>query len=245
MATLIVRGQALVPARPDELQLMVFVSIVGKTAETALADAAERTRAIQDLLEELGIGDDRWSTSGVSVRQERESERGRMVDRGFRAEGRIVIRLADPAVVGRLMNEAVSRGQAQIEGPWWRVNLENRARVDACKHPSPTPGRRPRRIPKRWVSVLERWKASSKPEPRGSDASPLATSWPRAPTWRFIPANWKCPPRWTSRSLWHNPRSLRRSGREPLLRWPLDVPRSVLRQPVRNELLASGERGER
>ena len=56
-----------------------------------------------------------------------------MVDRGFRADGRIVVRLDDPGLVGRLMTEAVSRVQAQIEGPWWRLNLDNPARAEACR----------------------------------------------------------------------------------------------------------------
>src|SRR3989442_9166480 len=132
-AKLTVRGQAIVPAQPDELQLMVIVSIGGQTPEGVLAEAAQRTQTLRDLLGELGVGGHRWLTTGVSVRQEREPERGRMVDRGFRADGQIVVRLDDPGLVGRLMTEAVSRVQAQIEGAWWRVNLDNPARAEACR----------------------------------------------------------------------------------------------------------------
>jgi uncharacterized protein YggE len=132
-AKLTVRGHALVAAQPDELQVELLVSIRADTAESALAEGAERTQALHDLLKGLGVGEQQWTTSGVSLRQEREPERGRMVDRGFQAERRITVRLLDPALVGRLMTEAVSRVQAQIEGPWWRVNLDNPARAEACR----------------------------------------------------------------------------------------------------------------
>jgi uncharacterized protein len=41
--------------------------------------------------------------------------------------------LEDPAVAGRLMQGAVEQAEAHIEGPWWHIDLDNPARVQACK----------------------------------------------------------------------------------------------------------------
>jgi uncharacterized protein len=134
-ATVTTRGTAVVPAQPDEVEMALEVSYVDRAADAALAEAAARSEALTMLFGELGIGRDAWTTSGVSVREHTEWDRvkGEQVHRGFIASNRLSLRLAESGVIGRLMHEATRRTKARIEGPWWRVALDNPARIDACR----------------------------------------------------------------------------------------------------------------
>jgi uncharacterized protein YggE len=55
------------------------------------------------------------------------------VRRGYRATNHVVVRLDAAEMAGRLMNEAVTRAQARVNGPRWRFKLENPARAEACR----------------------------------------------------------------------------------------------------------------
>jgi hypothetical protein len=80
-----------------------------------------------------GVPPDRRVTSGVMVRQQREYERQRWVDKGYLATASMVVRLDEPSVLGALMRDAAGRADAQIDGPWWRVAPDNPARAEACR----------------------------------------------------------------------------------------------------------------
>jgi uncharacterized protein YggE len=113
--------------------MMVRLREVQEAAEDALRRMAARAQTLDTLLDELRIAATSRTTSGVSVREEREYERNRRVHQGFAAEARTVLRLTDASVLGRLMTEATSRAGAQIDGPWWRVLPNNPARLEACQ----------------------------------------------------------------------------------------------------------------
>jgi uncharacterized protein len=115
---------------------MVRLREVRDTADEALGRVAERAQTLDVLFDELGIPSASRTTSGVSVREEREYERNRWVNKGFAAEAGTMLRLTDPAVLGPLMTEATSRADAQLDGPWWRVLPNNPARVEACRQAS-------------------------------------------------------------------------------------------------------------
>lgn len=134
-STVSVLGTATVPAHPDEVEVALSLSYVDTTAEAALAEVSERSQRLQTLFEELSIERDRWSTSGISVREHTEWDRtsGEQVHRGFMASNRLAVRLRDALIVGRLMNEATRRTQAGIDGPWWRIAPDNPARIEACR----------------------------------------------------------------------------------------------------------------
>ncbi len=110
---------------------MVRLREVRDTADDALRRVAERSQALAALFDELAIDPAARTTSGVSVREEREYERNRWIHRGFAADARTVVRLTDLDVLGRLMTEATSRVDARIDGPWWRVLPSNPARLEA------------------------------------------------------------------------------------------------------------------
>lgn len=131
--TVTVRGEATVPAKPDEVLVAIEVNVLEGTAEAALSEAALRSERLEAALTSLSIPEDRRATAGVTVKEEREYERNRFVSKGYRATNRILIRLDDAAPLGRLIREATEQAQARVDGPWWRVKLENPARVEACR----------------------------------------------------------------------------------------------------------------
>ena len=137
-----VRGEAVVPAEPDELRLRLIVSAVCPQQVDALQDVTTRSREIDALLDELDVPKPKRTTSGLSIREKREwieestaqgTHRERSVHRGYEVHNSILVRLDDPAIAGRLLEGAVDRAQAHVEGPSWHVDGANPARIEACR----------------------------------------------------------------------------------------------------------------
>ena len=126
-----VRGEAAVPADPDEVGLWFTVTSIRPVPDEALADVATRSVALDALFEERGIARAKRSTSGVSVHEHREYVEERRVRRGYEAANTIAVRLDDASTVGDLMRAAIERAEAQVRGPSWRIALDNPAHDDA------------------------------------------------------------------------------------------------------------------
>lgn len=134
-ATVTVRGTARANAQPDEVAIDLSVDYLDRTAEAALAEVARRATELEKILTELGIERNRWTTTGATVHEETEwNDKTRQhVHRGYRAENRVHLRLADPQPLGALMSAAVARANAEISGPSWSVAEDNPARLEACR----------------------------------------------------------------------------------------------------------------
>ena len=133
VATVTVRGEAVVRGKPDRVELSLEVGALEQSVDAALTETAKRSEAVEEVLREVGVGTDDYTTTGVSVHEEREYERNRSVHRGYRGRDRLLVRLSDPSVAGSLMRLAAERAAARIAGPWWRIAPENPARADACR----------------------------------------------------------------------------------------------------------------
>ena len=133
MATLTVRGTASVPAEPDEATVAIALSAVKETPEAAYRSVAERAAVFEQVCLELGIERGQRSTAGISVQTEVEWLDGRQELRGYRAVSRTHVRLREPALVASLLERAVTQAEAHVEGPWWAVDLDNPARLEACR----------------------------------------------------------------------------------------------------------------
>jgi uncharacterized protein YggE len=131
--TVTVRGTAAVPGRPDRVEIALSINVLEPAPDRAMAEATRRADALSAVLEELAIPKDAWSTSGVGVGEVREWEGDRQVHRGYRATYRVAVRLIDHELVGRLLREAIERAGAEVAGPWWRIDPENPARLEACR----------------------------------------------------------------------------------------------------------------
>jgi uncharacterized protein YggE len=132
-ATVKVRGEAVVSAEPDEVQLALNVTALEDSPERAMGEAARRSEQLEAILDELEIPKARRITSGISVQVEREYERERWRHKGYRASNRVVVRLEEASVLGRLINEATRRADTHLDGPWWRVAVDNPAREEVCR----------------------------------------------------------------------------------------------------------------
>jgi uncharacterized protein YggE len=95
---------------------------------------AEQTVTLIALCGELGLPEGAVTTTGVSVREQVDHDRdGRTHHRGYRASQRVSVRVADLAVVGRLLTGAVDRAGATVDGPYWRLLPEHSAHAEACR----------------------------------------------------------------------------------------------------------------
>jgi uncharacterized protein YggE len=134
MATIKVRGHAVVPADPDDAELALELSAVRPTPDDAYTDVAARSERLEALFGELDIRREARSTAGVAIREHREyDQQGRPQHRGYVAASRVIVRLGDPSLLARLMREAVTRVEARVAGPAWRLAPDNPARLEAYR----------------------------------------------------------------------------------------------------------------
>ncbi len=126
-ATITVAGTAVVPALPDEVAIGISLTHLAQTPDAAISEVAARSQELEAIFQEMTIGRDRWTTSGVSINEEREWDGTRQIHRGYRAGTRINLRVADPQIVGHVMHESVRRCQASIDGPNWIIAPDNPA----------------------------------------------------------------------------------------------------------------------
>jgi uncharacterized protein len=130
--TVSVRGEAVVRAEPDEAMLTVTLSALDEAPGPALADVARRSKSMFALLDELGVARPDRSTTGVTVYEEFDNTRAGRRSLGHRATARVVMRLTDPEMLGRVVTRATTELGAEIEGPHWRISLDNPVRLRAA-----------------------------------------------------------------------------------------------------------------
>jgi uncharacterized protein YggE len=134
LATVTVRGESVVPVRPDELSLRLTLTEIRQASDEAYAEVANRSAELSAVLSEHDVDESARSSSAVLVREEREyDERGRPVHRGYSATASTNVRLADPAIAASLIKHAVERTGARVDGPLWQVAPDNPARLEACR----------------------------------------------------------------------------------------------------------------
>jgi Protein of unknown function (DUF541) len=199
-ATIRIQGQGSAPAVPDGIRFRLTLSATRPRPDEALHDVTTRSERLDALLTELGISDDARSTSGLSIREQREwvtettggAHRERSVHRGFEAQNSILVRIDDPTISGRLIQGAVEEADALVDGPWWHVAAETRAISRRAPKRLGTPVDERRRTRRRWGFDWERYGRSGTPSrPRGNNPGgcwqPLDRRRPRAsgstPTW--------------------------------------------------------------
>jgi len=130
MPTITVVGRAEVAVVPDEANVGLSVHAIGATPADAYAQAGERARVLVSVLDELEISPASRSTSGIWVDEEPEPDGENRRPSEFRAGERLSVRVAPEAVEG-LLEAAVARAEAQVQGPHWIVAPNNPARSEA------------------------------------------------------------------------------------------------------------------
>jgi uncharacterized protein YggE len=133
MATLTVRGQAVVDVEPGRVEVGLFVTAMAATADEAYAEVTARAAALAEVLDELGVPTPDRVTEGLALSEEQgyPGAEGRRTT-GYRAWSRTRVRLADVGTVGTVIGRAVAAG-AGIDGVRWLVDMDHPARLEACR----------------------------------------------------------------------------------------------------------------
>ncbi|MBK9180133.1 MAG: SIMPL domain-containing protein [Acidimicrobiales bacterium] len=131
-STVIVRGEATARARPDRVHLAVVVRALEADPDAALEEASRRLAAVQEVLDGEGVAPADRVTESVSLAEEREWVKDRLVHRGWAASARTAVALPDATGIGRILRRAVQVSGAEVQGPWWWVAPDNPARLEAC-----------------------------------------------------------------------------------------------------------------
>ena len=133
VSTVKVAGHGVVQGQPDEVEFQLSVTYLTLSPEDALAEVVQRSKEVELLFDQLGVESKRWSTTGVSVNVERDYVSGKYIDRGYRATNTITLRLEDASIAGKLIGDATTLSHVRVDGPWWRIALDNPARTEACR----------------------------------------------------------------------------------------------------------------
>ena len=131
MATITVRGRGATTVAPDEVTVGLTVEALRKSAAEAFAEATRLAQEVVALCDELDIGEDRRTTSRVTLAEDGEHTNRGWQHRGYRASSRLAVRLDDGELASRLVTEAAERVDLRIDGPAWRVALDNPGHADA------------------------------------------------------------------------------------------------------------------
>lgn len=131
--TVTVQGQAVLRASPDEALLSITIDAVDAAAGAALADVAARTQQLVAILDSLKIAASDRVTARVSVEEEFEHTQEGRHSLGHRASARTTVRLTDQQLVGPLIERATGELAAHVEGPHWRIALDNPIRLEAAR----------------------------------------------------------------------------------------------------------------
>jgi uncharacterized protein YggE len=130
--TVSVVGEAAIRTQPDEAFLSVTLSAVHESPGPALADVAKRSESLAKMLDELGMPREDRSTTGVTVAEEFDHTPQGRRSLGHRATASTSVRLADPALIGRVLMRSSGEVDARIAGPSWRVSQNHPAWLEAA-----------------------------------------------------------------------------------------------------------------
>lgn len=133
IATVTVRGEAAIRARPDGATLSITLSKLEESPSKAMAAVEERSTALSALLDRLHIVKADRSTTGVAVHEEVDHTPSGQRLLGHRAIANVTVRLTDPVVIGRAISLATEELQASVHGPQWYVSATNPVRLEAAQ----------------------------------------------------------------------------------------------------------------
>src|SRR5687768_17538334 len=104
-----------VKVNPDRANIQIAVQTRATTAAAAAAENAARQKAVIDALRSLGLKPDQISTTGYNVSPEQRYEPNREpVVVGYNVTNTISVEVTDLAMVGRIIDTAISRGANMI-----------------------------------------------------------------------------------------------------------------------------------
>jgi uncharacterized protein YggE len=124
----VVSGEGLVKAVPDQAFVMLAAESRSRNPKDAQAQNAKAMAAVQQALTAAGIPKDALRTLGAHLTLESDWVNGRQVPRGYVARNTIEVRLDDIARVGEVMDLAVTSGATAVHGV--RFDLKQRESLE-------------------------------------------------------------------------------------------------------------------
>ena len=153
-ATVTVQGTGVVSAQPDEVRLMLEISAQRPKPEAALAEVAQRSEALAQVLDGLDVPAARRTTSGASVSDVWEYDKqGNRSQAGYRASNSLILRLDDGSILGKLMNHATEKAGAKITAPGGTSPRTTPPGLWPVNGRRPSLARKPRDMRRRWECV--------------------------------------------------------------------------------------------
>jgi uncharacterized protein YggE len=131
--TVTVMGDAIIRAEPDEALLWITLSALDDAPGPALSDVSARSNALVEMLDELGVTKADRSTTGITVYEDFDHTPSGRRSLGHRAISRLSVRLTDPLLIGRLIEQSTEELAARIDGPRWQIAPDNPVRLQAAR----------------------------------------------------------------------------------------------------------------
>jgi uncharacterized protein YggE len=137
-----VTGTGEVQVEPDRAELHFNLQAVESNRQRAHDLVARRLAAMNEVLDGNSVPADRRRSGPVLERQLFQPDGRR--SRGFEASARLTVRLASFERLGALIDDAVSRAEANVAGPFWSLSTDHPGQLEACRRASEAAGRRAR-----------------------------------------------------------------------------------------------------
>jgi uncharacterized protein YggE len=137
-----VSGTGEVQVEPDRAELHFNLQAVESDRQRAHDLIARRLAAVNEILDRNSVSPERRRSGPVLERQLFQPNSRR--SRGFEASARLTVRLASFEKLGTLIDEAVSRAEANVAGPIWSLSADHPSQLEACRRASEAAGRRAR-----------------------------------------------------------------------------------------------------
>jgi uncharacterized protein YggE len=131
-STIRVVGSGSADAEPNQAVVRVAVVAVGPDAATARQRLATNTSRMRTALEEIGIGEDRITTSRYDIYQDRRRprEEGAEPRVQYRASHDFEITVTDPDRVGEVIDTAVRNGATEVDDVSFTLSADRRRTLE-------------------------------------------------------------------------------------------------------------------
>lgn len=127
--SIMVSGEGVVKAGPDEAILTIVVETDAAEAPAALDANSTQMTQVLDRLKAEGLDETSLQTSNVAVYPNRRwnPQTGQETVEGYRAQNSIRVTLTDLTKVGSIFTAATEAGANNISGPEWRLAEDSAA----------------------------------------------------------------------------------------------------------------------
>lgn len=127
-----VEGTGVAEVVPDQASVVIGVTTVGRTAQQAQSENAEKAKAIQQAVLALGVDPSAIQTRNYSFHPDYEYKgNGEKTIKGYTASNGIVVRVDDVLLVGRIVDAALKAGANQIDSLEFGLKHPERLRQQA------------------------------------------------------------------------------------------------------------------